>query len=188
MSVTERVPVPKTLVAIGLGSNVGDRLSHLRFAVALLDELLMDLRQSRVYETEPVHLVEQPLFLNACVTGIVDSSPLALLERLQEIERAGGRERRERRFGPRTLDLDILLFGDLVVDTPRLTIPHPRLHDRAFALVPLAEVAPNWQHSLLNRSIARLADEVDRDGIRLTDLRLARSTRDAGAEERGEGC
>lgn len=159
-------------VAIGLGSNLGDRLSHLRVAANALATILIEPHWSRVYETEPLHLVEQPPFLNACVTGLTHSEPLDLLAALGTIERASGRLPGGERYGPREIDLDILLYDDLEVRSPQLTIPHPRLHERAFALIPLAELAPNWQHTGLGRSIGDLAGTVSVDGITLTPHRL----------------
>jgi 2-amino-4-hydroxy-6-hydroxymethyldihydropteridine diphosphokinase len=175
-------------VAIGLGANLGDRLASLQNAAIALTDLLIEPSFSRVYETDPLHLTDQPPFLNACATGLTDRSPQALLAALHEIERAGGRQARRVRYGPRVIDLDVLLFDDLEMDTEDLTIPHPGLHERAFALVPLAELAPNWQHSGLGRSVAELADSVGREGIRLTDLQLRPPARGREVGGRGEGC
>lgn len=161
-------------VAIGLGSNVGSRLHHLRAAVGHLSEMLDDVECSGVYETEPVHVLEQPRFLNACCVGRTDLTPRQLLGRLASIERAVGRQDAGIRFGPREIDLDILLYGDEVVSTEDLTIPHPRLHERAFALIPLAELAPNWRHPILGRTAEDLRDEVSSSGVRRTEWVLLR--------------
>jgi len=176
---------PETSVALGLGSNVGDRLANLRMAADALDRLLARPRFSRIYETEPLQVVDQRMFLNACCTGVTDLAPSELLARMCQIENEGGRDREGPRFGPRTIDLDLLLYGEEVLDTPSLSIPHPRLHERAFVLVPLAELAPNWQHVPLSRSIGQLAVAIDADGIRLTDMRLRGSGSADG--ERGGG-
>ena len=179
--------VPRTAVAVGLGSNVGDRLGSLRLAAEGLAPLLVRPRFSSVYETEPLQVADQPLFLNACCTGLTDLEPSELFARMRRIERDGGRERAGVRFGPRTIDLDLLLFGEQVMETPALSIPHPRMHERAFVLVPLAELAPNWQHVLLSRSIGQLAEAIDTGGIRLTSMRLGRSATEAVDGKRGEG-
>jgi 2-amino-4-hydroxy-6-hydroxymethyldihydropteridine diphosphokinase len=129
---------------VGLGSNLGDRDRMLRRAIALLEQTpgIELVAVSTVRETAPVGLREQPQFLNAAVALDTGLDPRALLERLLAIESQLGRTRDGPRFGPRTIDLDLLLYGDAVVDEPGLTVPHPRLHERRFALEPLAEVAP----------------------------------------------
>lgn len=136
---------------IGLGSNLGDRLGALRAAVAGLPDVVA---VSPVYETEPVGGPEgQPPYLNLVAELSTDLSPRELLEVARRLEAAAGRERAER-FGPRTLDVDILLVGDEVVDEPDLTIPHPRMHERRFVLAPLADLAPGEV-----RAVGRLEDD-----------------------------
>jgi len=159
-------------IALGLGSNVSPRFEHLDEAVKALDGFLTQLRVSEVYETDPIGITDQPLFLNACCVGWTDLGPTDLLGRLKCLERAAGREVPGERFGPRELDIDILLYGEEVVQNQRLTIPHPRMVDRAFVLVPLAEVASGWVHSGTGATIAELSDNVDRSGVRATNLRL----------------
>jgi 2-amino-4-hydroxy-6-hydroxymethyldihydropteridine diphosphokinase len=127
-----------TLAYIGLGSNLGDREETIRRAV----ELLGNARISTLIETEPWGYADQPLFLNAVAELETDEPPRALLARLLEIERELGRTRDGPRYGPRTIDLDLLLYGDDRLDEPGLGLPHPRLHERAFVLEPLAELAP----------------------------------------------
>jgi 2-amino-4-hydroxy-6-hydroxymethyldihydropteridine diphosphokinase len=129
---------------IGLGGNLGDRKSYLDRAVELLEreEEIEVVARSAVRETEPVGYADQPPFLNAAVAVETDLEPRELLDRLLAIERELGRERRGPRFGPRTIDLDLLLVGDRVVDEPGLVVPHPRLHERRFVLEPLAELDP----------------------------------------------
>ena len=128
---------------VGIGSNLGDREAHLSRAIDLLraEEGIEVPAVSRLRETEPVGPVEQGPFLNGVVQVTTELRPQALLERLLDIEQRLGRVRRER-FGPRTIDLDLLVYGDEIVDEPGLTLPHPRLHERRFALEPLAELAP----------------------------------------------
>jgi 2-amino-4-hydroxy-6-hydroxymethyldihydropteridine diphosphokinase len=130
-----------TLAYVGLGSNLGDRKATIRRAV----ELLGAARVSTLIETEPWGYADQPRFLNAVAELETDEGPRALLERLLEVERALGRTREGPRYGPRTIDLDLLLYGDEVVDEPGLTVPHPHLHERRFALEPLAELAPDLE-------------------------------------------
>jgi 2-amino-4-hydroxy-6-hydroxymethyldihydropteridine diphosphokinase len=130
---------------IGLGSNLGDREENLRQALRALDATpgVQVVQASSVYETEPVGGPAQPDFLNAVVEVETVLGPRALLEACMTIERALGRDRStEQRWGPRVIDLDVLAMGDLVVTDPDLEIPHPRLAERAFVLVPLAEIAP----------------------------------------------
>ncbi len=160
-------------VALALGSNLGRRRDHLSDAVRSLGAgPLFGLHCSSVYETEPAYDTDQPRFLNACCVGWTRLSPLALLDTLKVLEHNAGRDLHGRRFGPRELDLDILLYGDEVVQTDRLTVPHQGLPDRAFVLVPLAEIAGAWTHPQLGVSIADLAAAADPSGVRATNLRL----------------
>lgn len=134
------------VAAIGLGGNVGDAAATLRQAAQALDALpgTRLLRLSRLYRTPAWGVEDQPDFVNAVALVETALAPRPLLEALLEVERRFGRDRaRERRWGPRTLDLDVLLYGAQVVDEPGLQLPHPRLHLRAFALAPLLEVAPD---------------------------------------------
>jgi 2-amino-4-hydroxy-6-hydroxymethyldihydropteridine diphosphokinase len=128
---------------VGIGSNLGDRESHLRRALDLLtaEDGIEVVAVSRLRETEPVGPVEQGPFLNGAVQVSTELPPRELLERLLDVEQRLGRVRVER-FGPRTIDLDLLVYGDEVVEEPGLTLPHPRLDERRFALEPLAELAP----------------------------------------------
>src|ERR1700747_2368485 len=133
------------LVYLSLGSNVGDREKNLREAVRRLGSVGRVQAISSAYETEPVEFTEQPWFVNCAVTLETSSRPVQLMQQLLEIERAMGRERLWTK-GPRTIDLDILLFGDEVVNSLELTIPHPAMQYRRFALEPLAEIAPAEVH------------------------------------------
>jgi 2-amino-4-hydroxy-6-hydroxymethyldihydropteridine diphosphokinase len=131
---------------VGIGSNLGDREDHLRRAVELLaaEDAISVLASSQLRETEPVGPVAQGAFLNGAVQVETELAPRELLERLLAIEERLGRVRRER-FGPRTIDLDLLVYEDAVVDEQGLTLPHPLLHERRFALEPLAELAPDLE-------------------------------------------
>lgn len=130
------------LVAIALGSNLGDRHAHLDFAVARLSALLSDIRFSSRYDTAPVGVVgEQPTYLNAAIVGRTALDPHDLLHEVRAIEEANGRERPYPN-APRTLDVDVILYGDLRLSDEELTLPHPRFRERSFVLEPLAEIAP----------------------------------------------
>lgn len=141
---------------IALGSNLGDRLDTLRGAVDALAHHGRIIAVSSVWETAPMYVVDQPSFLNACLAMDTDLKPLALLDAMQAIERSAGRDR-SIRFGPRTLDLDLLAFDGIGMRDPRLTLPHPRLHERPFVLYPLAEVDPDWRHPALGSTVAELS-------------------------------
>jgi 2-amino-4-hydroxy-6-hydroxymethyldihydropteridine diphosphokinase len=145
-----------TTVAVALGSNLGDRRAHLDWAVARLTEYLDNLTASTVIETDPVGVDdEQPPFLNAVVVGDTVLEPRALLQLLLTIEQERGRQRPSARAA-RTLDLDLVLYGDLVVDEPGLEVPHPRFRERAFVLAPLAEVAPGMIDPVSGKSAGEL--------------------------------
>ena len=152
-------------VVVGIGANLGDRIGTMREAVRRLGEHAPVEAVSRVYETDPVGGPEQPAFLNAAVAITWHGEPLALLDLLQRIERDLGRTR-EVRWGPRTMDLDVLwIEGGVRIDHPRLVVPHPRLHERAFALRPLLDVAPEAGSSFAIRG-------ADNPSVRLTNLLL----------------
>ena len=143
-------------VAIALGSNLGDRRAHLDFAVAKLRSLLRHVAVSRYHDTVPVGITgPQPLYLNAAATGETTLSAPDLLDALLAIEAARGRERPYPN-APRTLDLDLILYGGLVIDSPELSVPHPRFRARRFVLEPLAEIAPEVVDPVTGRTVREL--------------------------------
>jgi 2-amino-4-hydroxy-6-hydroxymethyldihydropteridine diphosphokinase len=148
-----------TTAFVSLGSNLGDRQVHLRRGLAALRATreIGRVESSRIYETDPVGPPPQGPYLNAVAEVETELSPYALLERLLEIEAAEGRVRRGVRNEARALDLDLLLFGDCCIDDEELTVPHPRMHERAFVLEPLCELAPERVHPRSGRTIAELA-------------------------------
>lgn len=154
--------------AIALGSNLGDSSAILEAAIVMLAKTpgITVTSQSSWYQTAPVG-PPQPDYLNGCVIIDVQLTPQDLLQTTLSIEKQFGRERPER-WGPRTLDLDILLFDNLIIDTPTLQIPHPRMSERAFVLVPLAEIAPDWLEPVSGCAIAQLVQRVDCSGVHRT--------------------
>ncbi|HMF99529.1 MAG TPA: 2-amino-4-hydroxy-6-hydroxymethyldihydropteridine diphosphokinase [Vicinamibacterales bacterium] len=143
-------------VAVALGSNLGDRRAHLDFAVAKLRALLRRLAVSNYHDTVPVGVTgPQPLYLNAAAVGETALAPKQLLDALLAIEGLRGRERPHRN-APRTLDLDLILYEDEVIDAPGLIVPHPRFRERRFVLEPLAEVAPDLRDPVSGKTVREL--------------------------------
>ena len=162
---------PRSRVFIGLGSNLGNRLGHLRGAIAAIREVpgLTVVKMSSVYETEPVGNRDQPQFINAVLEIGCELSPQELLTALQRIERHMGRERHGK-WQPRVIDLDIVFFGDLVLASPELTVPHPEAAGRAFVLEPLAELAPDFTDPVTRTTVAHLLAKLDRTGQAVAKL------------------
>ena len=151
---------------VALGGNVGDVRQTLDRAIGRFcdgNEVRLVARSSD-YRTPPWGVEDQPPFVNCCIAVVTDLSPRALLDRAQAVERNFGRNRaQEQRWGPRTLDIDLIAYDDLGVASPELTLPHPRLFERAFVLVPLAEIAPN--RMIAGKRVRDALASVDRDGI-----------------------
>ena len=153
-------------VYLGLGSNLGDRVGNLASAVERLSQKITIKKLSSVYETEPVYYKEQPLYLNAVLSAVTKLDPFELLRFVKSIESTLGRQPSFRN-APRTIDIDILFYGDQVAETAELIIPHHRIAERAFVLVPLAEIAPRLVHPLLQKRVSELLAVVEGvDGVR----------------------
>ncbi len=151
----ERAVATATTVAIALGSNLGDREAHLAFAVARLATRLSNLRQSTWYDTAPVGVGDQPRYLNGIVVGDTTMTARALLDWLLAIERADGRQR-PAPGAARTLDLDLILYGDARLAEAGLVVPHPRFRERLFVLEPLAELEPGWVDPVSGEAVSVL--------------------------------
>ena len=161
--------MPRAFVAFG--GNVGDARDTIARGIAQFcdGDRVRLLARSSDYKTPPWGKTDQPAFINACIAIETGLTPLGLLDRAHEVERAFGRDRhKEERWGPRSLDIDLLTYGDETLDEPTLTLPHPRLFERAFVLVPLSEIAPDAV--IAGRSLREVLDRIDRTGIeRLAD-------------------
>jgi 2-amino-4-hydroxy-6-hydroxymethyldihydropteridine diphosphokinase len=158
-------------IYLALGSNLGDRQENLLSAIQALPPDVIVLAESRIYETPPWGYADQPAFLNMAVKAETNLEPIALLIYLKELEARLGRMPTFR-YGPRQIDIDILFYDALILNTPELVIPHPHLHERAFVLVPLADLAPDLVHPGLHRTIRELLADSDRTGITSIHSRL----------------
>jgi 2-amino-4-hydroxy-6-hydroxymethyldihydropteridine diphosphokinase len=157
---------PAATAYLGLGANLGDRLANLRLALRRLQTLARLEEVSSLYETQPQGVTDQPLFLNAVCRVATGLEPPALLRFLKNVEWEIGRRPGGQTWGPRPIDLDILLYDNRVVDTPDLKVPHPRLPERAFVLLPLCELAPELRPPQLRRTMKELLASVGEKGVR----------------------
>lgn len=159
------------LAGLSLGSNLGDRLGTIRKASLMLKEKnIYIVASSEVFETDPCGAKDQPSFLNACLLVETEESPRDLMLKLQSIESELGRISRFH-WGPREIDIDIIFMDGLTMNEDDLIIPHPEMHKRAFVLVPLNQVAPEWIHPLLGKSVREMELEIPKSGIlRITTL------------------
>jgi 2-amino-4-hydroxy-6-hydroxymethyldihydropteridine diphosphokinase len=160
------IHMPEANIYLGLGSNLGDRLLNMEQALLALPPQVTVLRKSSIYQSLPWGYTEQPVFLNMVIETNSELEPEALLDYLKQVETHLGRKPTFR-YGPRLIDLDILFYGSLVFQSERLTIPHPRLHERAFVLAPLAELAPSLFHPILHQTITSLLSQVDATGLEI---------------------
>jgi 2-amino-4-hydroxy-6-hydroxymethyldihydropteridine diphosphokinase len=158
----EDLPLKKT-VYLSLGANIGDRRGQIATAIAKLEKLGTITAASSLFETEPMEMTHQPWFLNCAVALETELMPKQLMKAILGIEKEMGRRRTQPK-GPRSIDIDILLFGNSVVKTAGLTIPHPAMHERRFVLAPLAEIAPGARHPVLKKTVSELRDALPLKG------------------------
>jgi 2-amino-4-hydroxy-6-hydroxymethyldihydropteridine diphosphokinase len=152
------------IVYLALGTNLGDRPANLQAAIAALPPAVTVMKRSPVYETQPWGVTDQPAFLNMVLSGKTCLDPLVLLARLKLLETRLGRQPSVR-YGPRKIDIDLLFYDDMLLNSPELTIPHPGLHERAFVLVPLADLAAELIHPVFRKTIRQLLGELDTTGV-----------------------
>ena len=153
-----------SIAYIGLGSNLNDKMANLNKAMELIeqDSKVNVLKRSSVYQTEPVGIKDQPLFLNMVMEVETEFSPIDLLNFLQDIEKQMGRKK-EKKWGPRNIDLDLLLYEDQIINSAELTLPHAQMHQRKFVLIPLAEIAKEKIHPLKKQTISDLLEDLKED-------------------------
>jgi 2-amino-4-hydroxy-6-hydroxymethyldihydropteridine diphosphokinase len=161
---SEKTSSQKQRIFLSLGSNLGDRKANLIKALLLLSPQVDVINQSSIYETEPWGFLDQPSFLNQVLEGETDLSPLDLLNHVKDIEKELGRKP-GRRFGPRLVDIDILFYGDQIITEDGLTIPHERMKERAFVLIPLEEISPEHIFPGSDQTITDLVKGLDPSGV-----------------------
>jgi 2-amino-4-hydroxy-6-hydroxymethyldihydropteridine diphosphokinase len=158
---------------ISVGSNLGDKLDNCRRGIEALTDTgkcrLID--QSNIYRTEPVDYTDQDWFVNYAVKIETGLNPFSLLDTIKSIERNAGRIKDDVRFGPRVLDMDILLYDEIVLNDPRLTIPHPRMHKRRFVLKPICDIDPHINHPVIKRNMQSLLNNLDEKGQRIVEYK-----------------
>jgi 2-amino-4-hydroxy-6-hydroxymethyldihydropteridine diphosphokinase len=154
------------LIYLSLGSNLGDRLANLQNAISSLPPNIQPLTRSSVYETSPWGYSDQPDFYNQVIKAETLFEPTDVLATIKNLEVSLGRQETFR-FGPRLIDLDLLFFDTLILNSPKLTIPHPRITERAFVLVPLAEIAPDLIHPGVGKTIQQLKSSIDNSSVKL---------------------
>lgn len=152
-------------IALGLGTNIGDCIENLRRALARLAEIVEITAVSPIYLTPPWGVTDQPDFHNLCAIGFTPDSPQALLQKIKQAEYDLGR-RPAVRWGPRLIDIDILFYDDLILHKEKLNIPHARIPERAFVLVPLADIAPDWVHPETGQTVTEMKAAVSTTGIK----------------------
>lgn len=151
-------------VYLSLGSNLGNREENILYAVRKLKEIGFEIKEtSSIYKTSPWGKPDQPYFLNLVLEGETKLSPQRLLQKAKIIEKTLGRKKGEK-WGPRTIDIDILFYDNKIIKTPNLKIPHPQLHERNFVLIPLKEIAPNFIHPLLKQNVQQMLKKMDDKG------------------------
>lgn len=158
-------------VYLGIGSNMGNRYEYLQKMVEKLKEFVDIQEYSAIYEAPPWGVKQQPSYLNACIAGKTELEPDALLAAAHKIERDLGREKTFR-WGPHCADIDILFYDDLVLESPHLTIPHPMMHERAFTLYPLSDIAGDFTHPKLQKTVKELRDSIPPEGVEVSKLKL----------------
>jgi len=151
-------------IILALGANTGNKFASIQHAIELLEEKIKITKQASVYETKPWGYEDQDFFLNTALVGITKLNPAELLQFIKEVELKVGRQKRFVN-GPREIDIDILFYDDLILKTPELTIPHERLHERDFVLVPVIDIEPNLIHPELNKSMTDLLNKISKENL-----------------------